>query len=985
MNNKTTNQPSESMAEANDNSILAEALLGSAEVNSAPNATELQRATAQQLAQSVNITDLNGKFVDAHITIIEHNDDLDQHFRDNRGSGDYIWGNWALLSLNNELQSITLPEQWAPPAMRKAIFIVEAEGYISESKFYSFAELQSPEINIQLFEAQPIVVKITDADNAPLANVAVSRLGTRSQGVSGNGTIEQQMRATIITGQGMTDTNGELVFNKLEEFNHLLVEGNGEYSSAQKFGVRPGDTVEFVLTDTFKVSGHVYDEEGNPLSNIGVGAYLGYGAPDRNIQSVVTDASGYYEMISLTATSSNIEVLTYAPDYVSQVHALSFPELGKNYEIDFKVPEGVGGRYNFVTSWGEPLTGVSVGFLKKEHDWVAYMYVIEEDGWVECQKAFDPSLSYFINFITEGITIRSGIELKPGGEEEIVVDGLARISAINWKSGPQDQEPIGFVYKSRNSNCGGDARWLAKHDMPLLPAGAGTLDVIWPKKVKQSFSIVLAEKGDNVLELDYASTNLRFSLPQGVTASAKLISEGGFTTYSSKNLSDHITLDCIPGTYALSVKTESGITTIPGIFVSEAGANLGELQLKNSASVFGELLNEDGQPWNGASVSITSIKGESLGSAITDEGGNFRIDNLAPGNARIMVLPSATLGRVGSTMIQNISLAQGESYGPVQLQMASDNYLRVNFSPWGLPLARGFCLGGGVVSYNDVSSEGFFQVSSPQHNTWVGAGAAGSGLAWWFATQVSAGETQATVSRNSSFKEYSFLNAQQQPLAGMMVKFELSNTFLPGTSTTDAYGKIKLELTPGLDLKMIALLPGGGSQSWAVRDTPSGEITTAAGEDSFIWNIVSTSGSAIAGAVCAQQNGYGGLRSNALGEVAMPSTLTMTEYVVSAADHISVLSVPSNAGKVVLPQKSFVTELVFSEKGLEGISYEPVSEYKFARELSHMLRPGSAGRWSLGQIPVGVGLIKGYDKDFTVLWSKEVYFPDGPQSELILE
>lgn len=948
-------------------------------------AADIQRKSLSELSKSINITDLQGNYIDAQIIAIEHSPEFEKYFFENGGTGDSLWGNWILFDYRSESKKINLEKDWAPTGLRKLIFIIEAEGYLSESKFLSYSELQQKEISIKMFEASAILVKVVAEDDTPLANINVRRYGVRDNGASGNGSFEQQVRAKLLTNSALTDANGQIVFKNIEQLNHLVVEGNGEYSAAQKYAVIPGQEVVFSLTNTFVVSGHVYDTSGKPLAGIGVGAYLGFGAPDRNIQSVETDASGYYEMRSLTATASNVEVLTYSPEMVSQVRALPFPKLGESYELDFVVPTGVGGRYHFVTSWREPMAQVGVGFLKKEHDWVAYQYQIEEDGWVDCQKAFDPQLSYYVNFVMNGLELRGGFELIPGGEQEVVVDGIARIAEIEWSNQPVDQQPIAYVFRSKNSNAMGDARWRSKNDMPFLPAGAGVLDVIWPKKVKQSFQVVLEENGDNVLHLDYARAEVRFTLPQGVNASAKLVSDAGFTTSSAKGLSGEASFYCSPGTYHLIVKTDSSYTTIADLQVGKSGLNLGDIALSDSAMVYGTLLNEDGNPWRGADVIVATVTGEFLGEAITDEGGNFIVEGLAAGNARLAVLPVLSLGRVGSAIIKNISLVPGDKLGPFNLQMASDRYLTVKFSPWGLPRAQGFCLEGQTLHYNDVSSEGFFQVSSPRSNSWVGAGAASFGRAWWYAQQVTAEETSATISRVSETKTYRFVDAQQRELSGMSIKFEIGTAFLPGTATTDTAGKLQLEMSPGLDLDIIAMLPGGGSQRWSVLETIDGLIETAAGEDPFIWSIVSSSGGPLAGAVCAQQQGYGGMRSNAFGEVSMPAPLAQTEFTVSASGHISLLATPGDRGRLVLPRQSKVSTLRIDDKRVSRLSYEPASDDTFARDLRHMLVSDGSGSWALGPVPAGLAMIKGYAADGAVVWSKEVTIPQGPQSQLTIE
>ena len=507
-------------------SAIAEAALNSIAEQSAGTTPGIQRRATIQLPQQITVTDLHGEPVHAHITALENDLELEQHFFDSQSTGDTLWGNWVLFDYFTEGKAVELSEGWAPPN-QQVILLVEAEGYLSEAKFLNLAEAQQGSINIKLFEANPITVNINMADGDALANVKVTRYGMRDNGTSGNGSFEKQVRAKLFSNEGVTDANGQIVFANVEKFNHLTVEGNGEYSAAQKYKVRPGETVNFELTNTFTVSGHVFDVDGQPLANIGVGAYLGYGAPDRNIQSVATDASGYYEMISLTATSSNVEVLTYSPGMVSQIHALSFPKMGEKYEVDFKVPVGVGGRFRFVTSWGEPLVGAVVGFLKKEHDWAAYSYQVEEDGWVECQKAFDPSISYYVNYLINDLQIRSGTQITPGAEQEIVVKSIAKISEIKWRNQPAGEDPTAFVFYSRNSNTKYDSRWRSKYPMPFLPAGAGTLDVIWPNKVKQSFDVMLREGPENVLELDYATAQLSFTIPKGITASAQLISVSG--------------------------------------------------------------------------------------------------------------------------------------------------------------------------------------------------------------------------------------------------------------------------------------------------------------------------------------------------------------------------------------------------------------------------------------------------------------------------
>ena len=858
MNNQTIKQHTDVNANAVDDEAVAEATLNSV----LDNATEnngglLLRSTIDQLPRQIKITNLQGELIDAHITAIEHSPELEKHFFETGTAGDAMWGNWAIFDYYSESKIINLSENWATPGLERMILLVEAEGYLSETKFVKLNDIDSKTISIELFDASPVTVKISATDGSPIADVFVSRYGVRGATVSGNGTFEDQVKAKTLANNGLTDSNGEIVFKSVEQLNHLVVEGNGEYSSAQKYAVVPGQTVEFTLTQTFTVSGHVYDMAGNPLADIGVGAYLGFGAPDRNIQSVATDASGYYEMHSLTATASNVEVLTYAADKVSQVYALSFPEMGESYEVDFRVPDGVGGKYTFITSWGEPMSWVGVGFLKKEHDWVAYQYETKEDGTIDCQKAFDPNLTYFLNLMFEGLQVRPRIELKPGGDQEIIIDQLARIAEIKWSNAPQDIQPLAYMFVSRNSNANYAARWLQKDEMPLLPAGAGTLEVIWPKKVKQSFNVVLEERGDNLLQLDYTSAKLHFELPKGVNASIKLTSSSGFTVFSQKGASDSVEVNLMPGVYNLAVKAGEVITTFPDIQISEADLNLGEIVLANTATVYGILLNEDGTPWRGVDVLVTTMYGSPLGSVTTDDDGSFVITELPAGNARLMVVPGLSLGRAGSTIIQNLNLVEGDNVGPIELQMASGDYLIVKFSPWGLPRPRGFCLDNGIVSYNEVSSEGYFQVSSPRHNTWVGAGAATSGKAWWYAAQVLAGETEAELQRNGETKRYTFLDAQQKSLGGMVVKFELSGTFLPGTATTDANGEIIVEHSPGLNLELIAMLPGGFSQRWSVLQTPSGTLTTVSAEDNFVWNISSSDGKPLAGVICSQQ-GYGG-------------------------------------------------------------------------------------------------------------------------------
>lgn len=986
MNKQTIKQHTSGGPNTAGNEAAAEAVLnGASDDASSVSDHAVLRDNLRQVPQKILITDSYGNLIDAHITVLEHDSDFEQHFYETGTAGDSMWGNWVLFDCYSEEKAINLSPGWVPVKTDKIILLVEAEGYLSEIKFIKLSELGQAPITILLFVAAPITVKIVSAEGAPLSNVSVTRYGVRGATVSGNGSFEDQFKAKALTNSELTDSSGELVFKSVEQLNHLVVEGNGEYSSAQKYAVVPGQAVSFTLTETFTVSGYVYDADGNPLAGIGVGAYLGYGAPDRNIQSVATDATGYYEMLSLTATASNIEVLTYAADRVSQVHALSFPQIGESYEIDFKVPVGVGGHYKFVTSWGEPLAGVGVGFLKKEHDWVAYQYETKDDGTVDCKKAFDPNLKYFLNLVLSGIQIRPGIELIPGGEQEIAVDGLARIADIEWKNLPQDLQPTTYLFMSKNSNATSVASWLAKNGMPMLPAGAGTLDVIWPNEIKQSYNIVLEERRDNTLHLDYESSRLLFELPKGVNASIKLTSESGFTVFSQRGASDHVEASCMPGVYNLSLKIGSVITTIPDIQIGKGDLNIGEVALSNTAAVYGTLQDEGGVPWRGADVFITTMLGVTLGETATDDEGNFFIDGLPAGNSRIMVMPSLSLGRVGSTMVQNINLVEGEQVGPLELQMTSGEYLRVNFSPWGLPLSRGFCLSNGVVSYNEVSSEEYFQVSSPRQDALVGAGAGATGKAWWFATQVLAGETQATVSRNCERKRYTFLDAQQHPLAGAVVKFELRKTFLPGTSTTDANGVLELEHSSGMDLEMIAMLPGGFSQRWSVLQTPGGALTTAAAEDMFVWNIYGSGGKPIAGAICLQQ-GYGGLRSNVFGEVSLPSSLAMSEFVVSAPRHVALLASPKNTGRLVLPRASNVKTIVAASEGIAMLSYEPiVGDLRFARDLRHRLRFSDDNKWALATVPVGPAIIKGYHEDGTVAWAKEVMIPWGEQTELILD
>jgi hypothetical protein len=43
------------------------------------------------------------------------------------------------------------------------------------------------------------------------------------------------------------------------------------------------------------------------------------------------------------------------------------------------------------------------------------------------------------------------------------------------------------------------------------------------------------------------------------------------------------------------------------------------------------------------------------------------------------------------------------------------------------------------------------------------------------------------------------------------------------------------------------------------------------------------------------------------------------------------------------------------------------------------------GDWAIGNVPEGVGLIKAYAADSTVIWSTEVYFPQEGQESLKIE
>ncbi len=352
--------------------------------------------------------------------------------------------------------------------------------------------------------------------------------------------------------------------------------------------------------------------------------------------------------------------------------------------------------------------------------------------------------------------------------------------------------------------------------------------------LRRTVLVDVPEGGISEVRLTRALAELRFVVPAeiGGGGAVRISTDVGIRSKRETASVGPNTLQLPTGRYSLVLETGSERGYSVGPFdLTEQGLDLGEIQI-DSASISGNVFDEEGEPWPGMNVELYRDDHWYGGQVQTAADGAFTFVDLAPGEYRVLVLPNDSHLLFQPDQVATIPLGSGEAHSGLRFVVKAGEATTCQLPPALEHPLVGFHSRPGWMETSPVDGRNAFLVGASSAGDWLGGLRLMPGRAMVIGSRLTAEQSLYDLSALlPESRELSLVDGAGEALAHAFVEFRVTgDAMLPGGASTDAEGGLLIQYSPALPLEMLVHLPDGGVCVVPVSSTPaSGEVVVGGG------------------------------------------------------------------------------------------------------------------------------------------------------------
>lgn len=532
--------------------------------------------------------------------------------------------------------------------------------------------------------------KVVDPEGAAIAGAEVY-LQVEQRGIMATGRAGQKEP------RARTDAGGRFeIADLLPDQLVTIVASKKGYASAAASGVKPPgeEPVSIVLQPAGRLAGRVVDERGTPIARATVNAHPDFSQPyyrspvGQRPTWARTDAEGRFVIEDVPVTT--LQVSISAEGYQQQLRSGVEMPAGGVVELEIEMLRGAVIEGTVTTADGEPLVQASLSVSERSDRMFRGISVsaggqTDALGHYRIDGAPVGEATIIVNDRTRH-RLQKDVEVRPGTNVVDLV--LERGFDVTGQVVDPDGTPVGGAAVTSQATMPSNGLHVSYGSAPQATSrsdGTFVLEDVEPG----SYTVSAAREGfapsaGEPVEVSGAVSGVLLELRRGATLRGRVVgleleelgslslaafsqfggSRRGRVDYSAEYAFDTLA----PGQWHVQAQVAvSGRTSTLAVEIPEGVEEVvKDLEFGTGFSLTGVVV-DGGQPVPGANVMVTSTL-RSQGSSITGSDGRFRIENLAAGTYRVMVMAGFGLQHVESLELSgdrelSIALATGEISG----------------------------------------------------------------------------------------------------------------------------------------------------------------------------------------------------------------------------------------------------------------------------------------------------------------------------------
>ncbi|MEI2325688.1 carboxypeptidase regulatory-like domain-containing protein [Priestia megaterium] len=499
----------------------------------------------------------------------------------------------------------------------------------------------------------------------------------------------------IVVGGTVTDQNGSFVVNNLPPQTLVISIAADNYgSSSQSIILTPGQSTETnisLLPSVGVLRGTVFNEQTEqPIAGVTLEVF---DFTRGMIATVVTDTFGFYEVPNLFP--GLYRLIATAKGYGAIVQEVSI-SVNQETVLNFFLPPNPGTIQGTITNrqTGEALLGASIIIRQ-----------FSPTGPIIASLSTDQNGQFVINNLAPGSYAVVALDPDFGSQAASVFVESDTVSSISISlvpnpgivqgiiSNEQTGEPLtnAFVRVLDNNRViiqEVQTDTTGAYRVEGLSPGEYLLIAVSPNFQRESVGFIIASGDINEVNVALQPnpgsisgrvTNKQTALPldgatvqvfpaQSLIPIANAVTDQN-GTYQIPGLA--------PGEYIVVANARDYARATVGAIVAADQTTMADLQLSlNPATISGTVTDSQGNPIENATVRVIDQNETVLGTALTDQNGNYVISNLPPGSQTIIVTAPTFSSQVsgvtlGAGALENVSLGLTENPGIITGQITN--------------------------------------------------------------------------------------------------------------------------------------------------------------------------------------------------------------------------------------------------------------------------------------------------------------------------